>query len=68
MHYNMHNMVAYGYDNDTYFISDTVIEKRVEISYEDLVRVRFAKGAIRPEGQALLSHTMFRRISISGRP
>ncbi|MEI7982558.1 MAG: BtrH N-terminal domain-containing protein, partial [Bacteroidota bacterium] len=37
MHYNMHNMVVYGYDNGTYFISDTLMEFRVEITYEDLI-------------------------------
>lgn len=51
MHYNMHNMVVYGYDHDTFFISDTVIENRVEISYPDLVRVRFAKGPFAPSGR-----------------
>ena len=51
MHYNMHNMVVYGHDNGTYFISDTVIENRAEISYDDLVRVRFAKGPFAPNGR-----------------
>ena len=64
MHYNMHNMVAYGYDNDTYFISDTVIEKRVEISYEDLVRVRFAKGAFSPKGKLYFPYEVPKEIDI----
>ncbi len=51
MHYNMHNMVVYGYEKDTYYISDTVIENRVEISYSDLMRVRFAKGPFAPSGR-----------------
>lgn len=51
MHYNMHNMVAYGYENNHFLISDTVIENRVEISYRDLVRVRFAKGPFAPSGR-----------------
>jgi hypothetical protein len=51
MHYNMHNMVVYGYEDDTYFISDTVMERLVTISYEDLARVRFAKGAFAPKGR-----------------
>ncbi|MCX6250651.1 MAG: BtrH N-terminal domain-containing protein [Bacteroidetes bacterium] len=51
MHYNMHNMVVYGRDNDTYLISDTVLEKPVEISYKDLMRVRFAKGPFAPKGR-----------------
>jgi hypothetical protein len=51
MHYNMHNMVVYGRENGHYFVSDTVIEKPVVISYNDLVRVRFAKGPFAPQGR-----------------
>lgn len=51
MHYNMHNMVVYGHNNGTYYISDTVMEHLVEITYNDLVRVRFAKGAFAPQGR-----------------
>ncbi|MEI7662294.1 MAG: BtrH N-terminal domain-containing protein [Bacteroidota bacterium] len=51
MHYNMHNMIVYGYDDRTYFVSDTLMENLVEISYDDLVRVRFAKGAFAPRGR-----------------
>ncbi|HNW75330.1 MAG TPA: BtrH N-terminal domain-containing protein [Bacteroidales bacterium] len=51
MHYNMHNMVVYGYDHDTFFVSDTLMEKPVEISYDDLVRVRFAQGTFAPRGR-----------------
>lgn len=51
MHYNMHNMVVYGHDNGTYFVSDTVMEHLVTITYDDLVRVRFAKGAFAPKGR-----------------
>lgn len=50
MHYNMHNMVVYGYDHDTFFVSDTLMEKPVEITYDDLVRVRFAQGTFAPRG------------------
>lgn len=51
MHYNMHNMVVYGHDNGTYFVSDTLMEGLVEISYDDLIRVRYAKGAFAPQGR-----------------
>jgi hypothetical protein len=51
MHYNMHNMVVYGKTGDTYLVSDTVMEHKVRISYNDLVRVRFAKGAFAPRGR-----------------
>ena len=51
MHYNMHNMVVYGKENGHYYISDTVVEKPVTISYQDLMRVRFAKGPFAPKGR-----------------
>jgi hypothetical protein len=51
MHYNMHNMVVYGRENGHYLISDTVIEKPTTITYDDLVRVRFAKGPFAPQGR-----------------
>ena len=58
MHYNMHNMVVYGHDNGTYFVSDTLIEHLVEISYDDLVRVRFAKGPFAPQGKMYYLETI----------
>ncbi|MEI6883181.1 MAG: BtrH N-terminal domain-containing protein [Bacteroidota bacterium] len=51
MHYNMHNMVVYGKKDNNYLISDTLMEHKVEISYEDLMRVRFAKGTFAPNGR-----------------
>ncbi len=58
MHYNMHNMVVYGHDNGTYFVSDTLMEHLVEISYDDLVRVRFAKGPFAPQGKMYYLETI----------
>lgn len=49
--FNGHNMVIFGYENNRFYVSDTVIEKRVEISYDDLMRVRFAQGAMAPKGR-----------------
>lgn len=51
MHYNMHNMVVYGHENGIYYISDTLMDRLVEITYEDLMRVRYAKGVFAPEGR-----------------
>jgi len=51
MHYNMHNMVVYGKEGDTYYVSDTVLEKPQTISYSDLQRVRWVKGAFAPLGK-----------------
>lgn len=51
MHYNMHNMVVYGHENGTYYVSDSAMEFKVEIKYEDLIKVRYAKGPFAPEGK-----------------
>ena len=51
MQYNMHNMVAYGRDGNLYHISDTVLEQPQTITYEDLQRVRWAKGPFSPNGK-----------------
>jgi hypothetical protein len=51
MHYNMHNMVVYGKEGNNYHISDTVMEDPQLLSYDDLLRVRWAKGAFAPKGK-----------------
>jgi hypothetical protein len=51
MHYNMHNMVIFGKEGNTYYVADSVIEGNCEISYDDLKRVRFPKGAFAPKGR-----------------
>jgi hypothetical protein len=50
-HYNMHNLVVYGREGNNYLISDTVMEFPQVLSYDDLVRVRWAKGAFAPKGK-----------------
>jgi len=51
MQYNMHNMICYGMENGKFLISDSVMEEPQWISYDDLARVRFAKGAFAPKGK-----------------
>lgn len=51
MHYNMHNLVAYGKEGNNYLISDTVMEEPQWLSYDDLLRVRYARGAFAPQGK-----------------
>jgi hypothetical protein len=51
MHYNMHNLVAFGKKGNDYIVSDTVLESPQWISYDDLLRVRYAKGAFAPKGK-----------------
>jgi hypothetical protein len=50
-HFNAHNLVVIGKDEDTYLISDPIMETVTTLSSYELQRVRFAKGALAPRGQ-----------------
>lgn len=50
-HFNAHNMIAYGYENNIYNISDPVMDDVVTIGYDDLAKARFAKGYPEPKGR-----------------
>jgi len=49
-HFNAHNLVVYGKENDTYLISDPVMETVTTLTEKQLEKVRFAKGAFAPKG------------------
>jgi hypothetical protein len=49
-HFNAHNIIVFGKQNGMYLVSDPVMEYTTEISPEDLVRARFAKGMPEPSG------------------
>jgi len=50
-HFNAHNIVVYGKENNRYMISDPVMETVESLPYEDLMRVRWARGPFQPKGQ-----------------
>ncbi len=50
-HFNAHNIVGIGKENNQYLISDPIMENIENLSYEELVRVRFAKGTGSPKGK-----------------
>lgn len=50
-HFNAHNLIVYGKENDRYLISDPVMETTTSLSYDELAKVRFAQGALAPKGQ-----------------
>lgn len=50
-HFNAHNIVVYGKEQDRYLISDPVMETTTSLSAYELERVRFARGALAPNGQ-----------------
>lgn len=49
-HFNAHNLVVYGKQNDQYLISDPVMETVTTLTEKQLEKVRFAKGAFAPKG------------------
>jgi len=49
-HFNMHNLVVYGKEGDEYLISDPVFEEPGICHRKDLLKARFAKGALAPKG------------------
>jgi hypothetical protein len=50
-HFNAHNLIVFGREEDKYLISDPVMEEPTTLSRYELERVRFAKGALAPRGQ-----------------
>ncbi len=49
-HFNAHNLVVYGKKDNTYLISDPVMESVTTLTDKELEKVRFAKGAFAPKG------------------
>lgn len=49
-HFNAHNLLVYGKENDDYLISDPVAELPQRCASADLQRARFAKGVLAPKG------------------
>ena len=49
-HFNAHNLIVYGKEQNDYLISDPVFESVQRCTAEDLQRARFAKGTLAPKG------------------
>lgn len=50
-HFNAHNLVVFGKEEDRYLISDPVMETVNTLSAHELKKVRFAKGTAPPKGK-----------------
>jgi len=53
-HFNAHNIVVYGKDKDRYLISDPVMEHPESLTYEELKRARWARGAFQPRDRCII--------------
>lgn len=49
-HFNAHNLIVYGKENDDYLISDPVFEAPVRCESKALEKSRFVKGLMAPKG------------------
>ncbi len=49
-HFNAHNLVVFGKEENRYLISDPVMETTTSLTDRELEKVRFAKGALPPKG------------------
>ena len=49
-HFNAHNLIVYGRDQDNYLVSDPIMEMPTALNSYELERVRFAKGPLAPNG------------------
>jgi len=49
-HFNAHNLIVYGFEDDNYLVSDPIMENTNTLDRYQLERVRFAKGALAPKG------------------
>lgn len=49
-HFNAHNLVVFGKEENRYLISDPVMEATTSLTDKELTKVRFAKGALPPKG------------------
>lgn len=50
-HFNAHNLIVVGKENDNYLISDPIMETVTTMTSYELERVRFARGPLAPHGQ-----------------
>lgn len=49
-HFNAHNIIVYGKDENSYLVSDPVMESVTTLNKEDMNTVRFAQGILAPKG------------------
>ena len=50
-HFNGHNLIVIGKEGNDYLISDPIFEETVRCPAADLLKARFAKGALAPKGK-----------------
>lgn len=64
-HFNAHNLLVYGKEENDYLISDPILENVARIGYEDLAKARFAKGFPEPKGKMYYIKSVPEKIDFS---
>ncbi len=64
-HFNMHNLVVVGRQEDAYIISDPVFPDPERCHRRDLERARFAKGTMAPKGTMYYLKSVPERIDLA---
>ena len=49
-HFNAHNLLVYGKQDDQYLISDPIFEQPTQVAPRDLNKARFVRGPLAPNG------------------
>ena len=65
-HFNSHNLTVYGKEDGIYKISDPVMEYPTELSYKELMKVRYAKGAFAPKGRMYYPIELPEKLDLEG--
>ena len=65
-HFNAHNLVVFGKKDNDYIISDPIMESPEKLTYDELLRVRYAKGTFAPKGHMYWVKEIPEKIDMEG--
>lgn len=72
-HFNAHNLIVFGKDENGYQVSDPVMETATTLTEEELTKVRFAQGPLAPRGHiyfpekiGIVTEDMIRKAIVKG--
>lgn len=63
-HFNAHNIIVYGRKQNNYLISDPIMDGYETLTYEELLRVRYAKGTFAPKGHMYWAQNIPEKIDL----
>jgi len=63
-HFNAHNLVVHGKEEDNYLISDPIMETPTSLTSKELRRVRYAKGVFAPNGHMYWAEKIPKQVNL----